>query len=150
MSNTQKMTAINTTCLIFSLFAVVSCVIIHTPSGDVQGIEKNGYRVFKGIPYAEPPIRWKRPVPKQPWANIFNATSFGHECPQSNNEFTDKSEDCLFLNVWTPINSTNIPVMVYIHGELLLQRFVTDQFMCRRSMDRWAISPSCLLWRFLC
>ena len=89
------------------------------------------YFVFKGIPYAEPPVgplRFKDPVPKKPWKQPLNATEFGPECPQRfPTEFPiSGEEDCLTLNVYTPRIPNNngkappksslLPVMVFIHG----------------------------------
>ena len=84
-------------------------------------------RVFKGIPYAAPPVgelRWKAPQPVQPWNDIRSIAEWGPRCVQSSrlgdldplNKRMD--EDCLYLNVWTPATSStqSLPVMVWIHG----------------------------------
>jgi para-nitrobenzyl esterase len=87
----------------------------------------SGIRVFKGIPYAAPPVgelRWKAPQPVRPWNGIRSVAEWGPRCTQSNrlgdldplNKRMD--EDCLYLNVWTPTGSAGqaLPVMVWIHG----------------------------------
>ena len=89
--------------------------------------DDSGIRVFKGIPYAAPPVgelRWKAPQPVQPWDGIRSIAEWGPRCVQSNrlgdfdplNKRMD--EDCLYLNVWTPAkaSSQSLPVMVWIHG----------------------------------
>ena len=89
--------------------------------------KSSGIRVFKGIPYAAPPVgklRWREPQPVQPWDGTRVATEWGSRCVQSNrlgdldplNKRMD--EDCLYLNIWTPAKSADesLPVMVWIHG----------------------------------
>jgi para-nitrobenzyl esterase len=89
--------------------------------------DASGIRVFKGIPYASPPVgelRWKAPQPLQAWNGIRRAAEWGPRCVQSSrlgdidplNRRMDK--DCLYLNVWTPAKSTGeaLPVMVWIYG----------------------------------
>ena len=93
--------------------------IIKTEGGKVEGTVENGIRVFKGIPFAAPPVgdlRWKAPQPAKPWEGILKADKFAPGCPQTMK--MEMSEDCLYLNVWTPAKSANekLPVMVWIHG----------------------------------
>jgi para-nitrobenzyl esterase len=82
--------------------------------------------VFKGIPYASPPIKEKRfikPLPPAPWEGVLNATEFGPISPQVPYYFTQnphppQSEaDCLTLNIWTPsCDNKHRPVMFWVHG----------------------------------
>ena len=111
-------------------------LLIHTPCGDVQGVEgKQGCRAFKGIRYATAG-RWEYPVPVTHWDGVYKADAFGacsyqprafyneEDVPEKAfyyNEFRrgehyDYSEDCLFLNVWAPEEARNAPVLFYIHG----------------------------------
>ncbi|MCX6696123.1 MAG: carboxylesterase family protein [Methanoregula sp.] len=93
--------------------------VVKTDAGYLSGINQDGIRVYRGIPYAAPPtgdLRWKPPAPVQPWNGTREAKVFSLVCPQPG--ATDMSEDCLYLNVWTPAQSADdkLPVMVFIHG----------------------------------
>ncbi len=99
-------------------------------SGPISGTQEDGIRVFKGIPYAAPPVgelRWREPQPVEPWEEVRPCTDYGPACPQGEWPYqvqrdifriTDQDEDCLYLNVWTPAQSPDdrLPVMVWIHG----------------------------------
>ena len=102
---------------------------VKTSAGAVEGSpSKDGkIHVFKGIPYAAPPIgdlRWKAPQPVQPWTGVRKADEFGARCMQAriygDMVFRDDgpSEDCLYLNVWTPslAKDAHLPVMFWIYG----------------------------------
>jgi para-nitrobenzyl esterase len=102
---------------------------IKTTSGVVEGTgrQDSGVRMFKGIPFAEPPIgelRWKAPQPLKTWRGVRPATQFGPRCMQQpvfgdmNFRSNGMSEDCLYLNVWTPARSAGdrLPVLVYFYG----------------------------------
>src|SRR5581483_9171837 len=102
---------------------------IHTASGVVEGVRSADKKVavFEGIPFAAPPVgklRWQAPQPVAAWEGVRKATAFGPRCMQapiySDMIFRDPgpTEDCLYLNVWTPANSAEakLPVMAWIYG----------------------------------
>ena len=101
--------------------------VVSTKAGKVEGTFENGLYVFRGIPYAAPPVgakRWMPPQPVKPWDGVRQAKKFGPIAPQSPmpgglimQADQPQDEDCLFLNVWTPgLDNAKRPVMVWIHG----------------------------------
>jgi para-nitrobenzyl esterase len=102
--------------------------LAKTTSGVVRGITEGEVAVFKGIPFAAPPIRelrWRPPQPVIPWQGVRDASTFGPNCAQGGwgvapgKLAEGSSEDCLYLNVWKPAKATaksKLPVMVWIHG----------------------------------
>ncbi|HET8655089.1 MAG TPA: carboxylesterase family protein [Longimicrobiaceae bacterium] len=102
--------------------------LVRTASGPIQGtIDSTGVRMYKGIPYAAPPVgdlRWREPQPVKSWTATRQATAFGPRCMQrpvfSDMVFRSNgmSEDCLYLNVWTPADAVGkkLPVLVYFFG----------------------------------
>jgi para-nitrobenzyl esterase len=101
---------------------------VRTASGLVEGTTTaSGIRLFRGIPYAAPPVdelRWREPQPVTPWTGVRGTRQFGPRCMQ-HAAFGDMGfrssgvgEDCLYLNVWTPARSADerLPVLVYFYG----------------------------------
>jgi para-nitrobenzyl esterase len=92
---------------------------VKVTGGKVQGAAlASGGAVFKGIPFAAAPVgnlRWREPVPVKPWSGVRDATKFGARCMQNG---MGVSEDCLYLNIWTPEwpSRSRKPVMLWIHG----------------------------------
>lgn len=107
---------------------------VQTRYGEVSGVDMRGYTLFKGIPYAKPPIgklRFSEPAAPDSWQGVYRADHFAPACIQDNTEtggFYDKefystdkpvlSEDCLYLNIWTPAENKGekLPVAFWIHG----------------------------------
>ena len=103
---------------------------VKTANGVVEATKTpvSGIRSFKGIPFAQPPVgdlRWREPQPVKNWKGALNADQFGPRCMQRTSPGADywfrsngMSEDCLYLNVWTPARSDRkrLPVLVYIFG----------------------------------
>lgn len=112
--------------------AASAAPVAHTTLGDLAGVAQGRTDAFLGIRYAAPPtgaLRWRAPQPIGPWQGVKPATAFGHSCwqavtPQGFGPWTheyvtqgDISEDCLFLNLWTPAHATGkLPVLVWIYG----------------------------------
>src|SRR5580698_4016408 len=103
------------------LFAQVapSPSIVRTPVGTLRGERANGVRVFRGVPFAMPPLRdlrFKPPIKAKPWTGERDATRFAAAPMQSSEPLIPHSEDCLYLNVWSPEGNGPFPVYVWIHG----------------------------------
>ncbi len=110
-------------------------MIITTKYGKIKGIRERGCIVYKGVPYARPPVgrlRWRKPQPCLPWEGVLHAGCYSSKSVQFGNprdtfynkEFYSNpdfdvpvSEDCLYLNIWVPENGgEKLPVAVYVHG----------------------------------
>ncbi|MBO7538946.1 MAG: carboxylesterase family protein [Prevotella sp.] len=100
---------------------------VETKYGILEGIEEDGVKKFLGVPFAQAPVgdlRWKAPQPLQAWEGVRPAKAFGND-PMQLNIFGDmqfrgagRSEDCLYLNIWTTATTTAdaLPVLIYFNG----------------------------------
>ena len=115
--------------------------IVRVREGQLEGCRSADQKsiIFKGVPYAEPPVgalRWKRPQPKTPWTGVRPAVEFSAKAHQADltregfyakefytDEQIERSEDCLYLNIWTPADAQpgdKLPVFFWVHGGAFL------------------------------
>lgn len=100
---------------------------VKTKSGILEGVNLSGIKVFKGVPFAAPPVgdlRWKAPQPVEKWEGVRKAVEFGPN-PMQEDIYGDmnfgtevNSEDCLYLNIWTPSKTMDerLPILIYFNG----------------------------------
>jgi len=99
---------------------------VVTESGAISGLRESGLSIYKGVPFAAPPVgdrRWQPPAHVVPWTGTRNADGFAPACMQLGVSMPGEtppavSEDCLYLNIWTPAKSVqeHLPVIVWIYG----------------------------------
>ena len=157
-------------------------MIIDTKYGKIQGLDKEGYSCFLGVPYAKPPVgdlRWKAPVEPEHYSGVRKATAFGNRCMQeiieddlytkefySNNEYNcTMSEDCLYLNIWTPLTAKderdlpgsaenkNYPVAFWIHGGAFMGGYASEmefdgEAYCKRGVVLVSVEYRCNVFGF--
>lgn len=100
--------------------------VVTVTGGRIQGALLEAGAVFKGIPYAQPPVgnlRWREPQPVKSWTGVRPATQYANTCAQIDSGWNKMaaakgSEDCLYLNLWTPQwpAKAKLPVMLWLHG----------------------------------
>ena len=131
---------------------------VKTAEGILEGKDLSGIKVFKGVPFAAPPVgnlRWKAPQPVQKWEGVREAKEFGAN-PMQEPIFGDmnfgtktNSEDCLYLNIWTPAKTMkeHLPVLIYFNGGGLMAATDTQNWAVpirtrRTSADCRASTPA--------
>ncbi len=129
----KSLVVLSVACMWFSISSSGGAIdtVVVTDSGPVKGIagtETSEVVIFKGIPFAAPPVgknRWREPQPVEPWKEVRDCSQFGPACPQSDAlvriygiKPPKLNEDCLYLNVFTPARDTKagLPVMVWFYG----------------------------------
>ncbi len=93
--------------------------VVKTRAGALGGLSEDGVRIFRGVPFARPPVgsfRFRAPEAVAPWSGVRDATSFSAAPMQPDASNVAQSEDCLYLNVWAPTPKGPHPVFVWIHG----------------------------------
>ncbi|MBV8631068.1 MAG: carboxylesterase/lipase family protein [Silvibacterium sp.] len=119
------------------LFAqsVLESTLVNTPLGTLRGETSNGVRIFRGVPFAQPPVgdlRFRPPLPAKPWAGERDATRFSAAPMQWNESAAPGqpavaySEDCLYLNIWAPETKRPYPVFVWIHGGSFIKGYAFE------------------------
>ncbi len=104
--------------------AVPDSIQVTVEQGTLRGLQRDGVVAFLGIPYAQPPVgtlRWTPPVAPESWTGSRSVTKLAPACAQERSAFVrievPLSEDCLYLNVWSPTEVRRpVPVMVWLHG----------------------------------
>ena len=123
----QALAAVAAICSAAPAFAQ-QAPVVNAPAGRVRGVASGDVHIFRGIPYARPPVgelRWRPPLRPPRWRGVRDATQFGAACvqpppPAGAGAHAATSEDCLFLNIWAPANARKAPVLVWIHGGSLI------------------------------
>ena len=112
---------------LLSMMGTMAQTQVKTAEGILEGKDLSGIKVFKGVPFAAPPVgnlRWKAPQPAKHWDGVLEAKEYGPN-PMQEPLFGDmnfgtkvNSEDCLYLNIWTPAKTMkeHLPVLIYFNG----------------------------------
>ena len=125
--------------------------VVDAPAGSLKGEALDGVNAFRGIPYAQPPVRqlrWRAPVAAERWDGVRDATKFGPACHQPPSRpgsiyapahAPAMSEDCLSLNVWVPEDAERAPVFVWIHGGSLVAGSGSEEMYRGQALARQGV-----------
>lgn len=147
---------------------------VETKNGMIEGIQENGYAIFKGVPFAKPPVgelRWRAPQPLEKWSGVFKADHFqnksmqedrqdpfyGKEFYSGDKEYeVEASEDSLYLNIWTPANAAGekLPVALWIHGGAFMGGYGSEkefdgEVLCKKGVILVTINYRLNIYGFL-
>jgi para-nitrobenzyl esterase len=122
--------------VIFLLLAISGSAqnvpVVKTAGGYIRGETEKGIAVFKGIPYAQPPVgslRYTAPAALNPWSDTLSATAFGSSSAQPAGSGISGTENCLYLNVYTPaLDHGHRPVVVWVHGGSMTNGSGSDDY----------------------
>jgi len=125
---------------------------VKVKEGLIQGMYEDGLTVYKGIPFAAPPVgdlRWCAPQPAEKWEGMRQATGFAPGPIQGQDFPFGKSEDCLYLNIWTPAKSAKdrIPVLVWIHGGGFNAGSASEQLFYGDKLAKKGVVLVCIAYR---
>ena len=146
--------------------------IITTKYGRISGVDMDGYVLYKGIPYAKPPVgdlRWCPPQEVEAWDGVLKADDWKNKCIQPPNNFPPygeefysnpefdrvMSEDCLYLHIWTPKEPGEYPVAIWFHGGAFITGYSTElEFdgaeYTKRGVIFVSVEYRCNIFGFLC
>jgi para-nitrobenzyl esterase len=125
---------------------------VKIDGGLIQGMYENELTVYKGIPFAAPPVgelRWRPPQPAAEWKGVRKAIKFAPGPIQVQDLPFGKSEDCLYLNIWSPAKSVNdrIPVLVWIHGGGFAAGAASEQLFYGDKLAKKGVILVCIAYR---
>jgi para-nitrobenzyl esterase len=125
---------------------------VTVESGILQGTFEDGLSVYRGVPFAAPPVgdlRWRAPQPVAKWKGIFQATRFAPGPVEVMKFAFGNSEDCLYLNIWTPAKTSRerIPVLVWIHGGGFNMGSASEAMFSGDSLAKKGVVLVCISYR---
>ncbi|MFH0841505.1 MAG: carboxylesterase family protein [Bacteroidota bacterium] len=125
---------------------------VKVEEGLIQGLYEDDLTVYKGVPFAAPPVgdlRWRPPLPAEKWDGVRLDTGFAPGPVQGQDFPFGKSEDCLYLNIWTPAKSARdrIPVFVWIHGGGFNAGAASEQLFYGDKLARKGVVLVCIAYR---